>query len=193
MFKLKHKKYFHKIYRKIRQTKSFIKTLRTISLYAFIPIILFILFFFFILNNQINPSIIDEQNTKDDSLFQVKRIIDGDTIQLTNNEIIRYIGINTPEKNHSNDLIRFFAQKASRKNQSLVEGKFVRLEKDISDKDRHGRLLRYVWIGELLINDYLIREGYAYVYTLPPNVKYSTQFTQAESEARANKKGLWGL
>jgi len=87
--------------------------------------------------------------------------------------------------------VECFGKEASDKNKQLVEGKRVRLEKDISDVDRYGRLLRYVWIGEVFVNDFLVRQGYASVSTYPPDVKYADQFLQAQQEARENNRGLW--
>jgi len=68
----------------------------------------------------------------------------------------------------------------------------VRLEKDVSETDKYGRLLRYVWIDDIFVNDYLVRQGYAYTYTYPPDVKYSEQFVEAQQEAKKNSRGLWG-
>ena len=67
------------------------------------------------------------------------------------------------------------------------------MEKVVSDTDRYGRLLRYVWVGDIFVNDYLVRHGYAYAYTYPPDVKYSEQFVQAQKEARENNRGLWAV
>ena len=124
-------------------------------------------------------------------LVRVIKVIDGDTIKLENGEAIRYIGIDTPETVHPSKPVQCFGKEASDKNKELVEGKLVRLEKDITDRDKYGRLLRYVWIDDLFVNDYLVREGYAYAYTYPPDVKYSNQFVLAQQEARENSRGLW--
>jgi len=126
-------------------------------------------------------------------LFKVIKVIDGDTIKLENGEVVRYIGIDTPETVHPSKPVQCFGREASNKNKELVEGKLVRLEKDITDRDKYGRLLRYVWVGELFVNDYLVRQGYAYVYTYPPDVKYSKQFVQAQRKARENNRGLWAV
>lgn len=122
----------------------------------------------------------------------VKRVIDGDTIELETGETVRYIGIDTPETVHPNKPVQCFGKEASAKNTELVEGKRVRLEKDVSDSDRYDRLLRYVYVGDIFINDYLVRQGYANASSYPPDVKHQDQFRQAEQEARANKRGLWG-
>lgn len=124
-------------------------------------------------------------------LSKVIKVIDGDTIKLENGEVVRYIGIDTPETVHPSEPVQCFGKQASDKNKELVEGKMVRLEKDITDKDKYGRLLRYVWVGDLFVNDYLVREGYAYSYTYPPDVKYSEQFVQAQKEAKEGNRGLW--
>jgi len=123
--------------------------------------------------------------------IKVIRVIDGDTIEIEGGEKVRYIGIDTPETVHPSKPIECFGKKASNKNKELVEGKMVRLEKDVSERDRYGRLLRYVWVDDIFVNDYLVRQGYAHVYTYPPDVKYDKQFKDAQEEARKNTRGLW--
>ena len=116
---------------------------------------------------------------------KVVRIIDGDTIEIEGGQRIRYIGIDTPESGGC------FATQSTNKNKELVEGKTISLEKDVSETDRYGRLLRYVYVGEVMINEALVKEGYAQVYTYPPDVKYNERFLKAQKEARDNNKGLW--
>lgn len=132
-----------------------------------------------------------ESTEKQQSFFRVVAVIDGDTIKLENGEAVRYIGIDTPETAHPSKPVQCFGKEASAKNKELVEGKLVKLEKDITNRDKYSRLLRYVWIGDLFVNDYLVRQGYAYAYTYPPDVKYSEQFVQAQQEAQENQRGLW--
>lgn len=121
----------------------------------------------------------------------VKRVIDGDTIELENGEKIRYIGINTPETVDPRRKVQCFGWQAKEENKKLVEGKEIIATRDVSDKDKYGRLLRYVYIGDVFINDYLVRNGFASISTFPPDVKYAEQFKQAEEEARINNRGLW--
>lgn len=149
------------------------------------------------LNNQLNNNT-DQQATstenninQNEQLFLVKRVIDGDTIELDNGQKVRYISIDTPETVHPSLPVQCFGQEASNKNKELVEGKMVKLEKDVSETDRYDRLLRYVYIDNIFVNDYLVRNGYAYADTVPPDVKYSEQFVQAQQEARQNNRGLW--
>ena len=122
----------------------------------------------------------------------VERVIDGDTIEIGNGVHIRYIGINAPESVKPGSLIECFGEESSLRNKELVEGKTIRLEKDISEKDKYGRLLRYVYLQDgTLVNEILVREGYAYAFTFPPDVKLKNLFQQAENEARKKKVGLW--
>jgi micrococcal nuclease len=123
---------------------------------------------------------------------QVARVVDGDTIELVGGERVRYIGVNAPESVKPNSAVECFGKEASAKNKELVEGQAIRLEKDVSDRDKYGRLLRYVYLEDgTFVNDWLVREGYAYAATFPPDVRYSDQFKQAQQEARKNKRGLW--
>jgi micrococcal nuclease len=73
----------------------------------------------------------------------------------------------------------------------LVEGKKVRLEFDRQRKDKYKRLLAYVYVGDIMLNAELVRQGYAQVTTLPPNVKYQELLLQLQREAREAKRGLW--
>lgn len=125
-------------------------------------------------------------------LVKVVNVVDGDTIKIESGETVRYIGIDTPESVDPRKPVQCYAKEASAKNTLLVEGKLVRLEKDISDKDKYGRLLRYIWLEDELINKILVREGFAYSYSYPPDVKYQDQFIEAERLAREEQKGLWG-
>lgn len=126
------------------------------------------------------------------SPVKVIRVIDGDTIEIEGNIKVRYIGIDTPETVDPKRKTECYGKEASDKNKELVEGETVTLEKDVSDKDKYGRLLRYVYKGNVMINSYLVREGYAHISTYPPDVKYADLFKSNEREARENHKGLWG-
>lgn len=126
----------------------------------------------------------------------VSRVIDGDTIVLQTGEKLRYIGIDTPEINFGKNP-QCYALKAKEFNKKLVENKVVKIEKDISDKDKYGRLLRYVYVNNestssaIFINEYLVRQGYAIVSTYPPDVKYIEDLLLAQKDARENNRGLW--
>ena len=142
-----------------------------------------------VLPNDRTPIAANMGNTKE--IGRVARVIDGDTIELVGGERVRYIGIDTPETVDPRKPVMCFGHEASARNKELVEGKEVRLVKDITDRDKYGRLLRYVYVGDLFINDALVREGYAHVYTYPPDVAMNERFLAAEREAREAGKGLW--
>lgn len=126
------------------------------------------------------------------------RVIDGDTIEVSlGGELysVRYIGIDTPET-HSG--VEWMGPEASRANARLVADRKVFLEKDVSETDRYGRLLRYVWLkndgGWLLVNAELLRLGFAQVSTYPPDVQYVDElYLAAERQAQNQNRGLWGL
>lgn len=85
-----------------------------------------------------------------------------------------------------------FGPEASEANRQLVEGKTVRLEKDVSETDQYGRLLRYVYVGDLMVNEELLRQGLAQVSTYPPDVKYVERFLEVQRQAQAAGVGMWG-
>ena len=123
-------------------------------------------------------------------------VIDGDTIGVLLNGgtyRVRYIGINTPEMDDPRPDIRALAEEATLFNRNLVEGKVVELEKDVSETDRYGRLLRYVWVDDTMVNAELVRLGYAEVTIYPPDDKYEALFLQLQTEAQEEDLGIWGV
>ena len=123
---------------------------------------------------------------------RVSRIIDGDTIEIEGGQKVRYIGMNTPETVDPRKPVQCFGKEASSRNKELLTGKEIELEKDVSETDKYGRLLRYVYLDGRMINEQLVEEGYAQVDTMPPDVKYKQIFVSAEKKAREAKLGLWG-
>jgi micrococcal nuclease len=124
----------------------------------------------------------------------VIRVVDGDTIHVKLGdrvEKVRYIGVNTPELRHPSRGEEPGGRVAAEVNRRLVGGQRVRLERDVQSRDRHGRLLAYVWIGELMVNAELVRLGYAQVMTVPPNVRHQDLFVKLQREAREAGRGLW--
>lgn len=124
--------------------------------------------------------------------YLVTRVVDGDTIEIETGQKIRYIGVNTPESVDPRKPIECFGKEASAKNSELVLNKKVKLEKDVSDTDRYGRLLRFVYLEDgTFVNLELVKQGYASVMTVPPDVNLSSIFLQAQQQARDSKLGLW--
>ena len=124
----------------------------------------------------------------------VVRVVDGDTIRVRLGprvEKVRYIGIDTPEVRHPTRGEEPGGREASTINRTLVSGRTVRLEMDVQARDRHGRLLAYVWVGDTMVNAELVRLGYAQVMTVPPNVRHQALFLDLQRQARARGRGLW--
>lgn len=118
-------------------------------------------------------------------------VIDGDTIVLDGNEIVRLIGIDTPETKDPRKLVQYYGRGAYEFTKRLVEGKKVRLAYDLNKKDKYGRTLAYVYLEDgTFLNAEVIKQGYgfAYRYFL---FKYFDEFKQYEAEARENGIGLW--
>jgi micrococcal nuclease len=125
----------------------------------------------------------------------VKRVVDGDTILVTVNGQeyrVRYIGVNAPESVKPDTTPEPYGLKASDYNKQLVDGRDVCLERDESNEDKFGRWLRYVYLGGALVNEQIVREGYARAVTYKPDVKYQSLLDAAEREARQADRGLWG-
>ncbi len=136
----------------------------------------------------------------------VERAVDGDTLKLENGERVRLIGIDTPEMHESDKLyrdsqrtgqdirnIQELGRRAYEFTKKIVEGQRVSLEFDVEKYDKYDRLLAYVYLKKdgTFVNAEIIKQGYASIMTIPPNVKYADLFVKLYQEARANKRGLW--
>ena len=126
----------------------------------------------------------------------VSRVVDGDTIVVRiagAEDRVRYIGVDTPETVDPRKPVQAFGPEATSLNKSLVQGRRVCLEKDITERDRYGRLLRYVWLADgRLVNEELLLAGLATVVTYPPDVKYvESRYLPAQRAAREAGRGLW--
>jgi micrococcal nuclease len=117
----------------------------------------------------------------------VEWVVDGDTFTCRDGRKVRLLGIDTPELGQGQPGRQ--AHAALRR--LLPLGATVRLEREVAPRDRFGRELAYVWTGARLVNESLVREGWAMLYTLPPNVKHAGRLERAQKEARAARAGLW--
>ena len=119
------------------------------------------------------------------------RVIDGDTIVLSNGEKVRLIGVDTPETKHPQKPVEYYGKEASAFTKKMVGGKVVKLKYDVQRRDKYGRLLAYVYLmNGTFLNAEIIKQGYGHAYTRFP-FKYMEEFKQYEKEARENKRGLW--
>lgn len=149
-----------------------------------------LLFFVFLLSLFLLAGCRGEDNT-----YKVLRVVDGDTIIIDykgKEEKVRFIGVDTPETKHPQKGVEFYGQEAYQFTKSLLEGEKITLKCDVQERDKYGRILAYVYKGDIFVNELLVKEGYARVLTVPPNVKYAEHFLDLERKAREEGRGLWG-
>jgi micrococcal nuclease len=125
--------------------------------------------------------------SQQDDRCAVTQVVDGDTFRCGDGRRVRLIGVDTPEKAQG-EAGRLARQALLR---YLPPGRVVRLERDVQATDRYGRVLAFVWTGATMVNEAMVREGWAVLYTVPPDVKYAERFHRAQKEARARRAGLW--
>ena len=150
-------------------------------------------------------------NTNSDyETSRIVRVVDGDTavVKIKNeNQKVRFIGVDTPEYNPKRNISQPWGKEASEFSKNLLKNQIVYLEKDTSDTDKYGRLLRYVWLNppekpnhptyeeieNQMVNGILVRDGYARAREYKPDTHYRDIFRNIESEAKIKKVGLRGL
>lgn len=161
-----------------------------------IPLLVALVCLFLGLNAGQTNRILDALDATAPGYYRVVGVNDGDTIVVSMNgqeEIIRLIGVDTPETHHPKKPVQCFGQAASNFTEDLLNGTSVRLEADIQsdNRDVYDRLLRYVFTKEgQLVNKQLIDEGYGFAYRAFPHSKLD-EFIAAEQPAREQKRGLW--
>lgn len=153
---------------------------------------------------------IAEANAQEEAMLEnlglvavtVGRVVDGDTIETADGQKIRFIGVNTPESTTKTET---FGKEASNYTTSKLDGQKVWIQKDVSETDRYGRLLRIIWLAiptddmneteirTKMFNADLVLNGYAEPSTYPPDVKYSEYFVKFAREARESGSGLWAF
>ena len=138
---------------------------------------------------------VPSENSGFNGPYHVEKVVDGDTIKIDLNgktTTVRLIGIDTPESVHPDKEKNVPEGKlASDYTKYLVEDRYVYIEYGEEPYDRYDRVLAYVYVDDNMINETLLKEGYAKVYTINPNNKYEEYFKQLEHEAKVNNKGLW--
>jgi micrococcal nuclease len=145
----------------------------------------------------------EQLNTDNDKNLisaKITRVVDGDTMKVTlmdkqsSEETIRLLLIDTPETVHPNIEVQPFGPEASAYAKKTLEGRDVQLEIDVSERDKYGRLLVYLWIGDQMFNEMLLEEGLARVaYVIPPNIKYIDQFRVIQQNSQKSGKGIWSI
>jgi endonuclease YncB( thermonuclease family) len=122
----------------------------------------------------------------------VKRVNDGDTVQLADGRLVRYIGVNTPEINHERHTAEPFGFEARSRNMELIGSQRIRLEFDLERFDDYGRTLAYVFLPDgSMVNEKLLQSGMAHCLYKLPNVKYEDRLLRAQREAMQARAGMW--
>jgi len=134
----------------------------------------------------------------------VLQVFDGDTVELPfeqGEERVRFIGIDTPETYPETEP---FGPEASAFTEALLSGREVYVEIGVEERDRHGRVLAYLYLEDPAgdwqsgsknfrqVNLEVVRAGLADTLTIPPNSQFSEMYKQAAREARAEGRGMWG-
>lgn len=123
---------------------------------------------------------------------RVVAVLDGDTVVVEGVGTVRYVGIDTPELHHPRRPVERFAARATTINRRLVLGRTVRLETDVEPRDAYGRLLAYVYVGEVMVNAEMVRRGAAEQFPFPPNTRHRAMFARLEARAMREGRGQWG-
>lgn len=126
---------------------------------------------------------------------RVLRAVDGDTILVRtasgDSERVRYIGVDTPESVKPNSPVECFGKQAAKFNGALVRGREARLVPDREPRDRYGRTLAFVYVGDVFVNAELLKNGYARTIEIEPNTSKAEYFAGLERVAIRTNKGLW--
>lgn len=148
----------------------------------------------------VKPEVVEKQQSKPKpdpyQTGTVTKVIDGDTIEVNLNgklEKVRMLLIDTPETVHPRRPAQPYGKEASDFTQKLLLNKEVKLEKDQEDKDKYGRLLRYIYVEDQSVQELLLTEGLARVAVYPPNTKYEQKYRELQDQAKAKKIGIWSI
>ncbi len=160
-------------------------------------IFLLFLTIIFILYSGVTPDQAELLNSTPEELSQLERVhvdflYDGDTFRTAAGEDVRLIGIDTPEMNWGEGEAEFFAEEALAYSKQALQGKYVYLEYDQEYRDKYQRVLAYLFLEDgTFFNQSLLKQGYAGLLLIPPNLKYSDGFKEAAAEARVSSRGIW--
>ena len=136
-------------------------------------------------------------NESNEEYLSVTIVVDGDTFWADNGTSkgikIRLIGVDAPEsRNVFKKKLGYYGKEAKAYLTKMLSGKNVKLVCDVDSLDQYGRTLAYVYLeGGTFVNADLMKNGYAMVMTIPPNVKFADEFVKLQQEARENNRGLW--
>jgi micrococcal nuclease len=137
----------------------------------------------------------------------VTAVIDGDTIEVLvtgrargpgagraavgRTYDVRLLGVDTPESVDPNAPVECFGPEASAAADALLAGAEIKLVRDVEEEDRYGRLLRFVYVSDEMVNARLVANGYARAYPYPPNLRHAALFESLQQWAKSRDLGLW--
>ena len=132
----------------------------------------------------------------ENELYQVTQVQDGDTFKVKigrHIETVRMLGIDTPETVDPRKPVQCYGKEASEKTKSLLTGQqvYLKLNPNREEKDKYGRYLAYVFLGNTFVNELLLREGHAREYTFGTPYQHQKEFRDIEKEEKKAAKGLW--
>lgn len=157
-------------------------------------VVLLVLVLFVVLNRWLFPPVPIAEPLDDQTAYRVERVVDGDTLILADVERtrVRLIGIDTPELARDGKPAEPLADEAKRWLAEQIEGREVRLEFDIERFDQYDRTLAYVYHGETLLNEALVRRGFSLAETrYPYSDRMKKRLSRAEALAREDRYGIW--
>lgn len=124
------------------------------------------------------------------------QVVDGDTIRVRmsdgNEEKVRYIGIDAPEIAHEDSAGEYLGDEATDHNAELLASGPLYLQTDVDERDDFGRLLAYVWAGQVFVNERMVADGFARAHNYPPNTARQETLWTAHDAAREAGVGIWG-
>lgn len=143
-----------------------------------------------------SSKLIETNETTNQIPVELVDVLDGDTIKINYNgktEKVRYLLIDTPELNHSTQGKQPLGEEAKARNEELLTSGDVSIEFDEGNRtDDYGRLLAYLYVDGVSVQETLLEEGFARVaYIFPPNTKYVEAFTESEDVAKETNVGIW--
>ena len=126
--------------------------------------------------------------------YGVRRVVDGDTLLMADGTRLRLIGINCPESVKPNHPVEPFGPESSQFTRDFIGKQKVRLQFDKERKDQYDRMLAYVFVGDQMLNEELLRAGLArYEHNFRYSESMKRRFRKARDEARGAKRGIWSL
>ena len=139
-----------------------------------------------------NPGLDGPPPVLEADVYRVERVVDGDTLLLTNRARVRLIGADTPETVRPDHPPEPWGEEATAFTKEFVSGGEVRLQFDGPRRDKYDRFLAHVWVGDRSLSEELIRAGLARATTrFQYSASMKSRFRRAEEEARAAGRGIW--